>query len=487
MAGIGFELKNLWGKRSYISGIRAYLVSAFATMGPTLLCIIMIVSMQSLLVYMGGSPRDKDFFTASMIYAFAFSLIITGGFVMFASRYVSDCIYEKKYDMIVPSFFGIIIVVLILVFFTGNLFFLKSPVEPSIKIISYIIFAELSVIWVQSVYLSTVKDYISVTLAFASGVLLILLSIFFTSKVFKVHPVTSVLFSAALGFLFMLVSLTVKLCRTFPAEKFTPSICLNYLRKITSYPQLFALGFFYYLGIYGHNFIFWICGQGILIADTYMFSILYDVPAFYALLTVIPSMVMFIVKVETSFYKKYKKYYQTIQNQGNIVDIKRAKEEMSSTLTDEMKHIFGVQFFISMASVIIGMKLLPLMGLAMLSVDIYCILCLGDMAYIFMYLMITILLYFNDRKGAMVITMIFCILSILLSYMSILTDASLYGYGFFFAAFISMMAAFARLHKYLENIEYYTFIQQSFSSRNKDDIFTRIHNRLARSEENKNA
>lgn len=158
MAGIGFELRRMWGKKNYISNIKAYFVSALVTTGPTIICILMITSMQVLLGYLGESFMNKELFIATIIYDFAFSLIITGGFTLFASRYVSDCIYEKEYNKIIPSFFGMVLIILTIAFLVGNIFFAKSDIQPSIKLISYTIFSELSIIWIQMVYLSTVKD-----------------------------------------------------------------------------------------------------------------------------------------------------------------------------------------------------------------------------------------------------------------------------------------------------------------------------------------
>ncbi len=81
-----------------------------------------------------------------------------------------------------------------------------------------------------------------------------------------------------------------------------------------------------------HNFLFWTSELGVRIGGTYIYAPTYDVPTFYAFLSIMPSMIMFMVSIETSFYDKYKKYYSLITGKGNFTDIENAKKDMTRTL-----------------------------------------------------------------------------------------------------------------------------------------------------------
>ena len=103
MAGIGFELKKLFGKKGYLRNLRAYLYTAFITVGPTILCISMVTAIQLFLIFIGVGLSDRELFLAAVTYSFVFSLIITSGFSMIVTRYISDKLFDKEYDYILPS------------------------------------------------------------------------------------------------------------------------------------------------------------------------------------------------------------------------------------------------------------------------------------------------------------------------------------------------------------------------------------------------
>ncbi|MEE8324627.1 MAG: exopolysaccharide Pel transporter PelG, partial [Candidatus Humimicrobiaceae bacterium] len=114
MAGIGFELKKLFKEKGLFSNIRAYLYSILVSLGPFILCTLMIVAIQLLLVFMDVPVGQKELFIATVIYAFIFAQIFTSGFTMIVTRFVSDMLYSKKLDRILPSLYGIMIIVVIL-------------------------------------------------------------------------------------------------------------------------------------------------------------------------------------------------------------------------------------------------------------------------------------------------------------------------------------------------------------------------------------
>ncbi len=479
MAGIGFELKRLFNGRGYISRIKAYFVSTLVTVGPTLLCILLITVIQIFLSFLDESYKNKSLYLASITYAFAFSMIFSGGFSMIASRYAADCMYEKKPEKIIPSFIGVTIIVLIIDFFSTLIFLSHSALSGEIKILTYMIFAELSVIWIELVYMSLVKDYISIFVFFLIGVMLIFtLSILLVDN-FNISPYMAVLVSTAVGFLVIMVSTFVKIYTNFGMCRVSLVQSLEFIKLIDKYPELLAIGFLYYLGMYGHAFVFWFSGNSTVIEGTYRFCTLYDVPVFYSFLTIIPTMVLFIIKAETSFYPKYKEYYFMAQGNGNMKDISRTKSDMISTLSNEVKFLMEIQFLIVIAAIVIGMRALPYVGISYLSVDIYCILALGSFSYAVMYVLSILLLYFDDRMGVLFISLSFCILSYTFSIITMNIGPSFYGYGFFFAAFFSMIAAFARLYFYLNKLEYFTFAAQPIFQKEINGFFTKTYNKFS--------
>jgi polysaccharide biosynthesis protein PelG len=125
------------------------------------------------------------------------------------------------------------------------------------------------------------------------------------------------------------------------------------------------------LGLYVHNFLFWTGELGVRIAGTYIYAPTYDLPTFYAFLSIMPSMIVFVVSIETSFYDKYKAYYTLITGKGNLTDIENAKKDMTRKLWSEIRNIMEIQLFFTLVFITAGYYLLPRFGLSQLSVDIF--------------------------------------------------------------------------------------------------------------------
>jgi uncharacterized membrane protein len=475
MAGIGFELKGLFKKRGLFYNIKGYFISAVVTIGPTLLCIFLILGMQSIMRNMGESYKQIDFFVTLLVYCFAFSLIITGGFSLLSSRYISDCIYRGQQSKILPSFFGVISIVLVIDFIITNLFFLPSGIESYVKISAIVLLGELSIVWIESIYISSLKDYMSISISFLIGIATIFFCYLFMVYSLKINIFDSALFSVVFGFFVMMILFIVKIFESFWESNFTYKECFEIVASLSEYPENFITGFLYYLGMYVHTFIFWFSTNGISIENTFKVAPFYDTPLFYSLLSLLPMTILFQVRTETSFFPKYKKYYLLCQDKGNIQDINLARNDMISTLHSELKTLIEIQLFVSFAFIAFGMKFLPQIGLSAFSIDIFSILVLGSMSFSIMQIINTFLLYFDNRRTAMKVSVVFITLNILLTLLSLFLGEGLYGYGFFAASLISVIFAYKKLTSFLEEIDYFTFASQPMFVKETTGFFKRLY------------
>jgi len=457
MAGIGFELKKLFKGSGFLSNVRAYAYSALVSLGPFILCTVVIVAILQFLGYMDISFKDRELFIASVVYAFIFSQIIVSGFKMIITRFIADMLYGEKFEYIMPSLYGILSVVVPLSGIIGILFFWNSPLQFEIKLVSYLLFIELVIVFIMMEYLSTLKDYMKIVKSFLAGIGTILALSFVFLKFTSLQPVFGLLLAMDLGFFIIIVSLMVFLKNFFgkSANKY-----FEFVRHLDKYPALFFVAFFYTLGLYIHNFLFWTSELGVRIGGTYIYAPTYDVPTFYAFLSVMPSMVVFVVSIETSFYDKYKAYYTLITGKGNLKDIENAKKDMTRTLWSEIRNIMELQLFFTLVFIAAGYYLLPKIGLSQLSIDIFNLLVLGAYFNIIMLIIMLLLLYFEDRKGALFVSVTFFASNVIFTYLTMHYSENTYGLGFFLAALVSVILAIIELLVYLKNINYHTFCGQ---------------------------
>lgn len=263
MAGIGFELKKLFKERSLFYDIKAYFISSLVSIGPVFLCILLITVMQYSMKAMGESYKSVEYFVTIIVYCFSFSLIITGGFSLLTSRYVSDCMYEDNREKIVPSLFGILSIVLTIDFIVSNLFYINSNINNYVKILSIIILGELSIIWIQVVYISALKDYGgAIVKSFLMGIFNIGIIYFVLSYLIKYSIFYSALLSITFGFFIMIMLFIKKIIEEYGQSTFNYKKCFEVITSFSKYPDIFITGFLYYVGMYIHNFIFWISQGG---------------------------------------------------------------------------------------------------------------------------------------------------------------------------------------------------------------------------------
>lgn len=96
MAGIGFELRKIYGKNTLVSKIAGSVYATMATIGPTVLFMLLLFLIIFTMNFYHIEEMDKLFFTSSFTYLFLVAILISAVHNTVVSRYISDKIYEKK-------------------------------------------------------------------------------------------------------------------------------------------------------------------------------------------------------------------------------------------------------------------------------------------------------------------------------------------------------------------------------------------------------
>lgn len=111
MAGIGFELRKILSRDSYTSTLRAYVYAGLISSGPWVLSIISVMLIGFLSIGVVIPDTLVRQFLVSVTYLMATSLVVTGGLQLFFTRFISDRLFERRYDMILPNLLGILLIV----------------------------------------------------------------------------------------------------------------------------------------------------------------------------------------------------------------------------------------------------------------------------------------------------------------------------------------------------------------------------------------
>jgi len=408
-----------------------------------------------------------------------FSLILSNTMLMFMDRYISDCIYRQKIDEILPSFYSCIFFLLLIGGGIAYIWLLTIPMGWSFKVAALIQFSCMLICWIQVSFLSVIKQYGYVLLGFLAGCVVSIGTAFLLMKMGR-DLLLSAMWGATLGFVVMLFLFMIQILAYYPMGKFRLFILFPSLDK---HWILILTGFFMGLGLFAHNFVIWLSDFKNQVFPTGVYCTKYDIPTFFATLTITPLLVQFVVSVETAFSVRNRRYFDTILYGGRLEDIKSAKKDMMRVVYRELAHMLEIQLiFTVIASTLLG-NFLTAAGLDSEMIGIYRVLCFGYCFYGMFKSLIIVLQYFDDQVGACIGSVLFAVLSILLSFITLFLGIESWGSGFLAAAAIVTIYAFLRLRVYLKKLEYRVFCDQQLFVIEEKGIFETMEERFEQAEQ----
>jgi uncharacterized membrane protein len=466
VAGIGFEFRKLFSKSdSTLGDLKAIAYSTLISVGPWLITTVslnflMIISREYIFI------RDQRvLFMSTVLYCFIFSQLLATPWQYVVTRYMSDCIYQNRTNELRNTYIGVIKIIIIMAFIIGSLFLRNSPLPFYYKKMAVILFTLLSASWIGMCFVNVLKNYRFVAFSYLAGnVLSMVLGVYLIKNPIDFPEnflATNLIFAYAMGVLLTFLLLSYYLLSAFKEKAGSEFGFLKYLKGYTS---LFFMGLFYILGIWVHLFVVWTKGDYYVIAGTFHASPFYEVALFYAFFITIPSMVYFVVFLETKFFPDYKTYYAHISYKGTLDDIDKSLLNMMNVLKREMFYCMEMQFFISISFALLSKMIFENFGLDLYLLDLFRISLFSAFCAVFISMIITIFLYFDARIQALMVSVVFFVTGIVFSLYFVKLGNEYSGVGFFLSSFITLLFANVLLDKLFKNISYTTFYRQNFNN-----------------------
>lgn len=457
MAGIGVKLNKIYSNRTVTTNLIGLGYSSVITVAPMFLVILSIITMQLLLdgFLLGYSVRIL--FSCTVLYIFIFALLMVSPYNSVLSRYLSDVIYNEQYEDILPCFYVGMLLTQGGGFITGVPFCMWAYFSGNLTLpyvcAAFCGYMLLILILYSMLYLSICKDYAKISLFYFFGALLAVIMSVILVKGFEIPTELGMLISLDLGFV-LTASLEIGMVRTYFRQNSG-----NYkpvFSYFAQYWKLIAANGLYTLGLYVHNFVFWTTDLRVIVADTFVCAMPYDMASCLAMFTNISSSVIFISRVEMHFHERYRSYSENIIG-GRWKDIVNAKDRMFRQLAEELMSLARIQFIVTVILFLLAYVFLPQYGYAGLVMRIYPCMAAGYFVVFLMYAAIIFLYYFNDLTGALLTTGIFCVTTLIFSIISTFLPAIWYGLGVFVGAFIGWCVAYFRIRHLEKNIDIHIF------------------------------
>lgn len=170
MAGIGFELRKMFSEsESTFGDLKAIAYSTLISVGPWL---ITAVSLNLLLYIAKGYialRSERILFMATVVYSFIFSQLLVSPWQYIVTRYISDCIYEKKTHELRGAFIGIMKLTIIVSFLVARIYLHYSPLTLFYKGVATTLFTLLGASWICMSFVSVLKNYRFVAYSYIAG------------------------------------------------------------------------------------------------------------------------------------------------------------------------------------------------------------------------------------------------------------------------------------------------------------------------------
>lgn len=467
MAGIGVKLNKIYKKNTVTTDIIGFFYSTVVTIAPILVVIINLVLMQYVLKFNTVGYFDRELFSCTVLYIFIFSLLTTSPFNAVLSRYMSDVIFEERYEDIEPCHrVGLLTNICFSCLFAVPFCFyehLVGGVPIYYVFTGYCCFISLVLVFYNMLYLSICKEYRLISLYFLIGMVTAFLLSLFLHYICKVSITYSMLLALTAGFLLTAVLEWAKIHQFFPDNSEEYKRVFEYFRK---YWQLILINFLYTLGLFIHNFVFWGTDMAMHLVKTFVCNQPYDMATCLAMFTNISASVIFISRVEMYFHERYRDYADAVFG-GRGLDIRNTKKRMFRRLSSEIMTLLRLQFIVSVLIYLIFVIFLPRMGYSGLVMRIYPMVAAGYFVLFLMYAEIIFLYYFEDLNGALLTSVCFCLTTFLASIMATHMSHIFYGFGVWFGSIVGFSVAYARLRWMEKHIDEHMFCRGSIMKRAK--------------------
>lgn len=457
MAGIGVKLRRIYGKQTLITYLAGFGYSSVVTIAPMLVVILNILLMSRTLGYETVRYADRALFLSSILYFFVFSLLAASPFGGILARYMTDKIYEECYgDVLACYYMGLLLNVLINCALCIPFCFwqrLVGGVDLGFICVEFCGYISMALAFYSMTILSSCKDYQRISAFFAVGMVFAFAFSLLLVKGFHQNIVYSMLAALAGGF-FLIASLELATIQWYfkgNSHQYRP--IMTYCKK---YWPMMLSNFFYMLGLYIHNFVFWATPMRIVVAKSFVYAPEYDLATCLAMFTNLSATTIIISRTEMHFYDCYKMYSEAVIG-GRWSDIKSAKDRMFRRLSGELMNLVRIQFIVSVVIYLVCIIVLPRYGFSSSVLKIYPCLAVGYFILFLLYSEIIFLGYFKDEMGALLSALLFCVVTWAGSLISRNLPSIWYGLGLTMGSFVGFTAAYFRLRWVERNMDWHIF------------------------------
>lgn len=470
MAGIGFKLQKLLAEEVYLSTFKGFFYALIITSGPWLIMVttLSILSIYSTLIL---SSEDKLLFSLFIVHVSVVTIIITGTFQLFFIRIFSDRIYTKEREEL-PNVImtNLMITTSLTIALSSPIFFIESAFPENVafqeKIALFGLLIAFNIIWVLMNYLTASDNLISYVKHYCIGSLL---GIILAGAQGYISGFSGFLWGFYTGQAYIATVLFYLIVKVYGLPH---KISLTMIYKHHQYLILIISGFLLYSGMWIDKFIYWYGPSGQQFTSIFFYHSAYNDVFFIAYLLSTPIMAIFLISMETSFYRSYYTYHERSVYTAPLDGLNRSSEDVLKTVKQSLLNIIKAQGLIVVLGILFSKHLLALLNLPTNLYFAFSVALIGVFFHV-LSLIICVVLYYIDLKNEnLKIYTLFFILNGILSFIFMRFGNDISGFGYMIASIIVFCMALKELNYSLNNLNYFSFTKQQVpEQKNTSNIY----------------
>lgn len=414
MAGIGFELKKIYGRKTLAANIYGSIYATMTTIGPSVISAILMLVLKIILDQSGLTVLESRFFISSTTYVFVIGTLTAILFSTPVSRYISDCVFLEKEADILPSAFGVLMLStsisgIIMLLLCVNMYYSQGEISLLFLVSYYFLGVLVTDVYSMMTYSSALKHYRLLTFSFFLGMLLAIIVYLSCSVLLGITNVTAACIALVCCYFLILFMLVFQCVKAFGLPKGQYFTFLTYFRR---YPKLAIGSIAYTFGIYCPTIIYWFFSRMAEQVSIFYTTPVYDIALFLAVVVNMPALVIFVVKVETTFYEKYTLYVSALNN-GTYDLIQKERDVMVRTLRYQLFFVYEIQLIITVVLICLVSVFFPYLNASAHMLNMFVVSSLGIYAVFCMYFTIIVFYYFSDYRSACITSFVFLVVTFL--------------------------------------------------------------------------
>lgn len=394
-------------------------------------------------------------FRTVVVYAFAVSLVATAAITIISTRMTADLLHLGRTELLLGCFLASLLLGAALSAVAFAALALADSVSPAgLAVITCS--SVVSFVWIALAFSTALRDYRGILIAFASG-----LAISTFAAVGMAQAGASYVQMAggfAVGLFVIVLLLSYRILAEFPypvRNIFAPLQAFAYFGRV--YKMLAIGATFVVAGVWVDKWIIWSGPDGERALSGLVHAPTYDGAMFIAYLSIVPSLILFVSILETSFTPNYRRYYLAISAHATLATIERNARDLAAQTMSALLRTGRAQFIICLIFVMAAPNIVSLAGLRYEDTGLLRVGTIGASFHFLFLACLSFLLFFERHSEFCLLGACHFTLNSIFTLATLVAGPNYYGLGYLASAVVSSLIAFAVVDRSIGQLTYFTF------------------------------